>query len=204
MMRTNRALAVTALIGALVAALALPCVAFAKGGTTPAVVSPNDPSSTQLVEQPKKYDGTTITFQGEAIGEAMVRGTDAWIHLNDDAYMYKNVEEGAELGGFNTGMPVWLPATLAEKIGTFGDYKHEGDIVEISGVFNAACAQHGGDMDIHATDLRVTVPGRQAADPVKPWKLLLGLILTGAAAGLWYADRMASHRERRGMLRRRK
>ena len=148
------------------------------------------------------YDGTEITFEGEAIGERMVRGADAWIHLNDDAYMYKNVEEGAPLGGYNTGMPVWLPTSLAEKIGTFGDYKHEGDIVKVTGVFNAACAQHGGDMDIHATALETSVPGRDAADPIKPGKLVAALVLTLAAAGLWYSDRWLSHRERRGMARR--
>jgi len=195
MMKTNKTLTAVLLTGALLMVLAFPCVAFA-------FESPNNPSSGGLVEEPKKYDGTEVTFEGEAIGEAMVRGTDAWIHLNDDAYMYKNVEEGAALGGYNTGMPVWLPASLAEKIATFGDYKHEGDIVKVTGVFNAACAQHGGDMDIHATTLEVTVPGRHAADPVKSWKLALAVVLAFGAAGAWYADRRATHRERRGMHRR--
>ena len=99
-------------------------------------------------------------------------------------------------------MPVWLPAALAEKISIFGTYKHEGDIVKVTGVFNAACAQHGGDMDIHATALEMTAPGRDAADPVKPGKLVAALVLTLAAAGLWYSDRRLSHRERRGMARR--
>jgi len=196
MRNTMRVLATMALAFGLLAALAPSAMAAIP-------LSPNSPSSTELVEQPKKYNGTDVTFEGEAIGEAMVRGDDAWIHLNDDAYMYKNVEEGAELGGFNTGMPVWLPANLAEKIGTFGDYKHEGDIVKVSGVFNAACGQHGGDMDIHATTLVLTVPGRNALDPVKPWKLVLAIGLTLGAAGVWYADRRASHRERRGLARRR-
>jgi len=196
MRNVTKALATIALTSALLAALASSAMAAVP-------VSPNSPSSTELVEQPKKFNGTEITFEGEAIGEAMARGDDAWIHLNDDAYMYKNVEEGAELGGYNTGMPVWLPTNLAEKIGTFGDYKHEGDIVKVSGVFNAACGQHGGDMDIHATTLVLTVPGRNALDPVKPWKLVLAIGLTLGAAGVWYADRRASHRERRGLARRR-
>jgi len=194
--RSATKLAVAAVLTVLViATLALPAAALA-------FESPNDPSSTELIEQPKKYDGTEITFEGEAIGERMVRGADAWIHLNDDAYMYKNVEEGAPLGGFNTGMPVWLPTSLAEKISTFGDYKHQGDIVAVTGIFNAACAQHGGDMDIHASELEMSVGGRDALDPVKPAKLVAALVLTLVAAGLWYADRRLSHRERRGMARR--
>jgi hypothetical protein len=191
-----RSLAAAVVIAlALMAALAAPQVAFA-------LQSPNHPTSGEMVEQPKKYDGTEVIFEGEAIGEAMVRGEDAWVHLNDDAYMFKNVEEGARLGGYNSGMSVWLPRSLSGRISTFGDYKHEGDIVRVRGTFNAACAQHGGDMDIHASSLEVTVPGRRAADPVKPGKLILAVVLTFAAAGVWYADRRLGHRERRGIAHR--
>ncbi len=130
-----------------------------------------------------------------------MRGADAWIHLNDDAYMYKNVEEGAALGGYNTGMPVWLASGLTQSIGTFGDYRHQGDVVKVTGIFNAACAQHGGDMDIHATTLEVVAPGRPAFDPVKPGKVLAAVVLTLIAAGIWYSDRRLSHKERRGLAR---
>ncbi len=142
--------------------------------------SPNDASSTDLVESPKKFDGGDVSFRGEAIGEAMVRGDMAWIHINDDAYYMKNVEEGAELGGYNTGMAVWVPAELAEDIEYFGDYKHEGDIVEVEGIYNAACAEHGGDTDIHATALDVIEVGHDVVDPVRPdkvvWAVTLGLV----------------------------
>lgn len=161
------------------------------------------PSSGTLVEQPAEYDGREVRFTGEAIGELMVRGDNAWIHLNDDAYMMKNVEEGAALGGYNSGMPVWLPKDIAGRISTFGDYKHEGDVVEVRGTFNAACSQHGGDMDIHATELTVRFPGRRAADPVKPWKVPLVGGLGLVVAGLWLAERRLGQRERRGLLRRR-
>lgn len=161
--------------------------------------NPNDPTSGQLVETPLAFDGTTITFQGEAIGDVMVRGDSAWIHLNDDAYMYKNLEEGAQLGGYNSGMPVWLPAAEAEKVGIVGDYQHAGDIVEVVGVYNAACAQHGGDMDIHATGLMVLTPGRRALDPLASWKLVLALGLSVTAAGLWFALKRAGHLESKGL-----
>jgi len=178
----------------LFAALSAPLGAMAQG-------NPNDPTSTQLIETPKSFDGTTVDFQGEAIGEVMVRGEDAWIHLNDDAYMYKNVEEGAELGGYNSGMAVWLPAAEADKISTVGDYKHEGDIVQVNGTFNAACAVHGGDMDIHATDLVVVTPGRRALDPIPSWKIVLAIGLSVGAAGMWFGERRAGHLESRGLKR---
>jgi hypothetical protein len=60
-------------------------------------------TSGELVESPKEFDGTEITFVGEAVGESMRRGDMAWLHLNDDAYMERNVEEGASLGGVQLG-----------------------------------------------------------------------------------------------------
>lgn len=185
----------------------LAAAAFALVGllvvTSPALAfeSPNNPSSGGLVEEPKSWDGKTIRFEGEAVGEAMVRGEFAWLHLNDDAYMYKNVEEGAPLEGYNTGMPVWVPADLARKVRTFGDYKHEGDVVRVTGTFHAACGEHGGDMDIHARELEVIYPGRLVADPVSPWKLDLAVVLTVGAASAIAFDRSARRRERVGNAR---
>lgn len=151
--------------------------------------SPNSPSSGELVEEPKRFDGTEVEFTGEVIGEVMVRGENAWIHINDDAYYLKNVEEGAKLGGYNSGMAVYLPAGLTDPITFYGDYKHEGDVVTIRGTFNAACAEHGGDMDIHADDLSVDLPGRSVVDEVMPWKLALAAVLALLALGLFVAQR---------------
>ena len=63
------------------------------GKDTPHGVEVN---SASLVENASAWNGHVVTFKGEAIGEAMVRGKMAWIHLNDDAYMWKNIEEGAQ------------------------------------------------------------------------------------------------------------
>lgn len=171
-------------------------------GAARAFESPNAASSGRLVDAPKKYDGQTIEFQGEVIGEAMVRGDNVWLHLNDDAYMYRNVEEGAPLDGYNSGMPVWLPKEEADRVRVFGDYKHEGDVVEVVGVFNAACAMHGGDMDIHATDLNVVLEGRRAEDPVKPWKIPLVIGLAVVVALAFVAQRRLDHGELSGVFRR--
>jgi len=149
----------------------------------------NDPSSGTLVNKPKLYNGKRVTFTGEAIGEVMVRGGYAWVHLNDDAYMERNVEEGAPLKGYNSGMAIWVPADLTKQIDTYGDYKHEGSIVRISGTFNAACKEHGGDMDIHADTLTVIRAGHPVSDPVPPWKAGVAVLLVAAAGGLWSLER---------------
>jgi hypothetical protein len=139
-------------------------------------------SSVALIENAKFWDGRTVEFVGEAIGEGLRRGSTVWIHVNDDAYMWKNIEEGAVLGGYNSGQAVWLPAELAAKIRFFGDYKHEGDVLTVKGVFNAACREHGGDMDIHATELTILRAGHPVAHVVNTGRLLSGLILVAVAA----------------------
>jgi hypothetical protein len=126
------------------------------GKDTPQWVEVN---SASLVDNANAWNGHVITFKGEAIGEAMARGRMAWIHLNDDAYMEKNIEEGAKLDGSNGGQAVWISEGLALKIRFFGDFKHQGDLVKIGGTFSAACLQHGGDMDIHASTLEIVRVG---------------------------------------------
>lgn len=167
--------------------LAAGCAGRPVSGSAPA--SPNGLSSGDLVERMKEYDGMTVTFTGEAIGEAMMRGGHAWIHLNDDAYYEKNIEEGAPLGGQNSGMPVWVSADLARKITTFGDYKHEGDVVRVTGVFRAACPDHGGDTDIHAETLEIVRRGHRVVDEPKPAKLVWAIALSIVAGALFVADR---------------
>jgi hypothetical protein len=184
-----RRLIATTAVAALLVLAATPALAAT---TIPA----NDPSSGKLVEQPKVYNGKRVTFSGEAIGEVMVRGDYAWIHLNDDAYMERNVEEGAPLKGYNSGMAVWVPAALTKQIDTWGDYKHEGSIVQIEGTFNAACKEHGGDMDIHADKLTLIREGHPALDPVRPWKAGLAALLIAAAAGLYLLERSTRNRMR--------
>jgi hypothetical protein len=180
-------------------------LAFALGhlGVRPSAIpelSPNDPTSAELVERPALYDGNRVVFTGEAVGEAMVRGESAWIHLNDDAYYLANVEEGAALGGYNSGMPVWVPTELAEGITHFGDYRQTGDVVTVGGTFNAACAEHGGDMDMHATSLEIEHVGRWVADPVSGAKVAWATGLALLAGLAFLADRfwddVASHLDR--------
>jgi hypothetical protein len=193
-MMRRAAIVIAALVGTLVLAAAPAAAAEDIWASRPMAdpvaglvpIPKNRPDSSELVarqnvpgrvEKGLYWDGKTVTFHGEAIGESMKRGSFAWIHLNDDAYMERNVEEGAELGGYNSGMPVWLPAGLVARIDTYGDYKHEGTIAEVRGVFNGACAEHGGDTDIHATSL-VVRPGRDAIDPIQPWKITLAALLS--------------------------
>lgn len=198
MRRIDRFVVIAALVGLSIAGLMTS--GCAKSEAAVPTASPNSPTSGDLVNKPKAWDGRRITFQGEALTQAMYRGDYAWIHLNDDAYYLKNVEEGSTLGGYNSGHAVWIPAEQAREIGIFGDYTHEGDVVEVTGVFNAACGQHGGDMDIHADALDVVTPGRVVDEVVHPVKAGLAAGLTLLAALMWFVQRRARHLDAFGSL----
>ena len=84
-----------------------------------------------LIEKSQAFDGQTITVEGEAIGEAMLRGEYAWINISDNT----------------NAIGVWLKSSDAQKITSFGGYRHKGDTVKISGTFSRNCIEHGGDVD---------------------------------------------------------
>jgi hypothetical protein len=155
---------------------------------------PPAPGSTELVENAGTWDGRIVGFTGEAIGEAMRRGAMAWIHLNDDAYGLAEPGAAAVLAGANSGIAVWVDAGDAALISVFGDYKHHGDLVEVTGTFNAACPLHGGDMDIHATSLRIVRPGYATVTLIRPSRMIAAAILAGLILALFLVNLLADRR----------
>ncbi|MDI6799413.1 MAG: hypothetical protein QMD53_01810 [Actinomycetota bacterium] len=143
-------------------------------------------SSTQLIEEHQDYNGKTVTFEGEAIGDVMIRGESAWIHLNDDPY---GKNRSRELSGYNSGMAVWISADEAGKIETLGNYNNWGDLVRVVGTFNAACLEHGGDMDIHASSLSVIKPGEGIDHPIRAERIFWAAGLGFLSATLFLLNR---------------
>jgi hypothetical protein len=210
MMRRFACVALGLLVLAAIVGTAAPAIAQQNPIEGLPPIPMNNPDSTELVNRMNVtgdvtkglyYDGKRITFHGEAIGEHMIRGAYAWIHLNDDAYMERNVEEGASLGGYNSGMAVWVPTDLITPIDSYGDYKTEGSIVEVEGVFHGACSEHGGDMDIHATSLKVLRAGHPAIDYIRPWKIYVAIGLILIAAAFYWLDRRRRARVLEGRVR---
>jgi len=176
-------------------AFATPAYAFG-GGQAPLSAAAESVvvSSTGLIEHPKEYDGKSVVFEGEAVGELMRRGEYGWLHLNDDAYGKAALDlDEVGLSGFNSGMPVWAPYSEASAASTFGDYKHRGDTVRVSGTFNAACAQHGGDTDIHADLVQVVEIGTPIDHEIPAGKMIAAIVLALFAAVLYVIE----HRSRR-------
>jgi len=164
-------------------ALALPAVALAT------IVS-----STEQIEQPKKWNGKTITYRGEVVGDILHRGDFAWINVNDDTYQDRSVEGGHKLAGYNSGQSVWVPSYLVEQIAYLGRYTASGDRVEVTGVFHAACPEHGGDMDIHAASLTIVKRGHDVGHSLDPRRVVAAIVLLVIAGALFAANRRAELR----------
>jgi hypothetical protein len=123
-------------------------------------------SSTELINNAKKYDGQAVVYSGEVIGDVMMRGDSAWINVNDG----------------QNAVGIWLGKEQAQAIKFTGSYRYNGDQIEVSGVFNRNCSQHGGDMDIHAQEVRITKTGNVLGEETDVRKrnvvyILLGVII---------------------------
>lgn len=171
-------------------------------------INPNKITSADLVEHPFQHNGTTIEFTGEAIGERMVRselsGGGAWIHLNDDPYMYSNIGSGAPLSGYNSGIAVWVEnAGLTDTIKYYGGHQVRGDSVKVVGVYNMACSLHGGDTDMHASSLEIVSPGGTSSIQVERWKLFVTPFLAVIALVMYLINRRRIRDELKGLFKRR-
>ena len=120
-------------------------------------------SSIELINNAKQYDGKTVVYEGEVIGDVMKRGDYAWLNINDG----------------QNAIGIWMNASLAQNISYTGSYKSKGDWAEITGIFNRACPEHGGDLDIHAQGLRKISSGRILVEQSNLGKRNTVLVLAG-------------------------
>ena len=120
-------------------------------------------SSTELINNAKNYDGKTVAYSGEVIGDIMKRGEYAWVNVSDGQ---------AALG-------IWLPKDLTRDILYSGSFKFSGDWIEVAGIFQRACPQHGGDLDIHAQALRRISSGKLRIERINTEKRNFIFILSG-------------------------
>ncbi len=126
-------------------------------------------SSADLISEAEQYDGKTVLYTGEVVGDVMLRGTHAWVNIHD---------------GVNS-IGVWVSRESAAGISVVGGYKFRGDTVAVAGTFFRACREHGGDMDIHADSLSVVSPGGGRDVSVDNAKKQWMFRLLGAVGVLW-------------------
>jgi hypothetical protein len=119
-------------------------------------------SSSVLIKGARQYDGKSVTYRGEVIGDIMGRGEYAWLSIND---------------GLNA-IGVWINKELIKDIQYVGNYRAKGDVVEITGIFKCSCPEHGGDLDIHAQYITKVGSGEPSPRPMDLKKAYLAFLLS--------------------------
>jgi len=118
-------------------------------------------TSNDLINNAGDFDGKEIIYTGEAIGDILSRGEYSWINVSDG----------------NNAIGIWVRNRDISDLNILGGYTAHGDTIRISGVFNRACPEHGGDMDIHALSIKIIQKGSHVSHPVAVWKVISGAIL---------------------------
>ncbi len=129
--------------------------------TVTCVASDNITKINDLIEKSASLNNTVITMQGEVIGEALERGEYAWINVNDTT----------------NAIGIWVKQSDVDRIRFYGDYKHKGDIVKVTGVFYKSCPEHGGDVDIHSTHIDIVETGHEVTEEISHTKVLVTAVL---------------------------
>ena len=142
--------------------LCIALVAFVAAQTAAqAAAEAAEVSSRRLIENAKFYDGKTVTYKGEAVTAIMKQGNYSWVNVNDG----------------DNAIGIWCRTSLLGKVMFLGNYKTRGDSLTIEGVFNRACEEHGGDLDIHADTVVVEKQGWTITEKVNRKKVRLAFIL---------------------------
>ena len=113
-----------------------------------------------LMENPALHDQEVVSVKGEVIGDVMIRGQHAWVNVGDDSGV----------------IGVFMPALDARDL-TPGRYGRRGNIIMVKGTFNRACIAHGGDMDIHALQVRRVSDAHLVPQPVAMPKFYFAVAL---------------------------
>lgn len=153
-------------------------------------------SSDQVYACPAAWDGKEVTFVGEAIGEVLPRRGGAWVQVNDDAYA---LETGPLLGhreraGFNSGLSVWLPDGLHERIDGVGRHAQRGTVVQLEGTILRADPDDGGGTTLRADSLEVLAPSVQLDEPFHTLQAVVAGVLALGAIGALLVARRARRR----------
>jgi hypothetical protein len=115
-----------------------------------------------LIEQAKALNGQDILYQGEVVGDIMPRQDHYWINV---------LNNGTAIG-------IWITAEQRDEIDLAGQYGIQGDEVKVLGLFSQACAEHGGDLDIHASSISIIRKGHVIPQQVSVTRMAI-------AAGLF-------------------
>jgi hypothetical protein len=124
-----------------------------------------------------------VSFIGEAIGEVLPRRGGAWVQVNDDDYALQHGPIGRHLeqAGFNTGISVWLPDGLHERIEGVGRPEVRGDVLALDGVLMRADPADGGGITLRADRMEVLASATEVPELLHTLQAIIAAVLATIA-----------------------
>lgn len=160
----------------LAAAVALPVRCMASETFPPSAPRPLGDFSgsiADLIEGAARYDGQTVTLEGEVIGDVMIRGQKAWVNISD--------QPTASIG-------VRASAIMVKTVEHAGTYRVRGDRVRVTGVFRRSSSSEGGELCIEAIDIQKIAAGGPIERPITSGRLVragLGILAALLLGAFW-------------------
>ena len=153
-------------------------------------------TSNQLYDCPQTYDETTVRYRGEVVGAVLRRGDTAWVQLNDDDYadVLGPLPTHRDFRGGNAGVGVLIPEDLAEEITVVGGPETQGDVLEVTAVFNRVDAGTGEVAVLRAIRGEVVSTGSRYDNPLLLDRLIVAAVVGPAAATLLLWRRVQDRR----------
>jgi len=120
-----------------------------------------------LIEKPGLFDNQEIEVEAEVL-DVFFNKEGCWINISDKTQ----------------SLGVWAErGSKIPYIEHFGSYKEKGDLIRVRGTFNASCARHLGQRDIHAKSVYIIEKGKKIKEevPARKRKLALFWFIVGLA-----------------------
>jgi hypothetical protein len=157
--------------------------------------TPMPVTSSELIECPSLFDGRVVAYQGEAVGEVLLRAPQAWVHVNDDIYASRigPVSQHRTVAGGNTGMAVAMPHDLAEGV-VPGTFQRAGTGLSVVGTFLRADPEDGGSPAIRATAVQILREPRNIEHEVSTVRILVAGAMVLLTAALLFLRRVRAQR----------
>jgi hypothetical protein len=157
--------------------------------------TPMPVTSTELIECPSLFDGRIVRYEGEAVGEVLLRPRRAWVHVNDDIYARRigPVAEHRTVAGGNSGMAISMPRDDATQI-IPGSFRRVGTGVGVVGTFLRTDPEDGGSPAIVATDVDILREPRAIHSKVSLRRVIVAVVLAVAVLALLVLRRRRQQR----------
>ena len=113
----------------------------------------------------RALNGAEVSFTAEAIGDILRADSDhKWVNV---------------LGADAQEIGVYMSNEDASKIEDLGSYKQQGTTLYIEGIYSVACSSHEGELDIHASLVKVMQEGQTINHDVNKTYLAIGILFMG-------------------------